>query len=538
MLARTLPHPAIGRMNPRVPPATTSVPAPLQAQLARGNACLDRGAWAEAEACFAAALRLAPGHPQLQLSRALALQGLGRPGEALVLLREAAARAPRDAAIANALGSLLGEAGELDAALASLRQACALAPDFAAAWSNLGQCHVLRGEVEAARAPLQRALALAPASTAARSALAEVLMMAGEADAAAAEYRELLRREPRSGLAWWGLANLKSVRLGAADVTQLQALLQRTDVAADDRLAARFALARALDDAGRDEEAFAAYVAANEGARPRFAWHAAAFDAWLAQVVAAFDAAPAPEADGFGHEVIFLVGLPRSASTLTEQILAAHPQVEGASELGDLGAVIAAESRRRGMPYPQWVGAMDAAGWRRLGQDYLQRTARWRARRPRFTDKMPGNWVHAAAIARMLPGARIVHCRRDALETCWSCYRQLFWTAHNYSYDLAHLAAYWRSCDATMRHWQQVLPTRIREQVYETLLADPEAYTRALLDFCGLPFDPACLQPHQATRSVRSASALQVREPLRRDTARSARYGALLDPLRQALARR
>ena len=190
------------------------------------------------------------------------------------------------------------------------------------------------------------------------------------------------------------------------------------------------------------------------------------------------------------------------------------------------------------MPFPHWVGAMDDAGWRRLGERYLDRTARWRANRPRFTDKMPNNWMYAAAIRRMLPGARIVHCRRDAVETCWSCFRQIFWSAHDYSYDLADLAAYWHACDRAMRHWQARSPARIRGQVYEDLLADPEGQTRALLDFCALPFDAACLRPHEATRSVRTASAAQVREPLRRDTARASRYGDRLDPLRRALAPR
>jgi len=510
----------------------------LRQQVARGNACLDTGDFAQAQACFVAVLRAAPKHVPSLFGLGLALQGLGRPGDALARLREAAALAPDDAAILNALGSLLGEVGGHDAALSTLRRACELAPGFAAAWFNLGKCLGLLGTTAGSEAPLRRALALAPQMESARFLLAEALMALGRIDESAAEYRELLRREPRSGIAWWGLANLKSLRFSAADADALQALVQRRDVGGDEAIAARFALAKALDDLGRDEAAFAAYAAANAFARPRFPWQAAAFDAWVATVVAAFDAAPPPAANDFGREAIFIVGLPRSASTLTEQILAAHPQVEGASELDDLGVVLAEESQRRRMPFPQWVGAMDEDDWHRLGARYLQRTARWRANRPRFTDKMPNNWMYAAAIGRMLPGARIVHCRRDAVETCWSCFRQIFWSAHDYSYDLADLAAYWHSCDGAMRHWQAQSPARIREQVYEDLLADPEGQTRALLDFCGLPFDAACLRPHEAARSVRTASAAQVREPLRRDTARTSRYGDRLDPLRRALAPR
>lgn len=524
-------------MNQQPPIGSKRPFDPLAQTIARGHACLDAGDFVQAQACFAAALQHAPRDAGLHFGHALAMQGLGQYQQALARLREAAALAPRDALIANALGSLLGECGEHSAALAELQRACSLAPDFAAAWFNLGKCHVLRGEVEAALVPLRHALELDPALDSARFALAEALMMHGQTAASADEYRKLLQREPRSGLAWWGLANLKAVRLADDDLLALQTLVERRDLRIEEQLGARFALAKALDDVGRDAEAFNACCAANALARPLFPWQAAAFDDWIVRVIAAFDAVPVASDDDFGREVIFIVGMPRSASTLTEQILAAHPQVEGASELGDLGAVLGVESQRRGMPFPQWVARANEADWRRLGAEYLQRTARWRAQRPRFTDKMPGNWVYSAAIARMLPGARIVHCRRDPVETCWSCFRQIFWAAHNYSYDFDDLAAYWRRCDATMRHWQQGLHGRIHQQVYEDLLADPAQRTRELLEFCGLPFDAACLAPHEAERSVRTASAAQVREPLRRDTARTNRYGALLDPLRSALAR-
>lgn len=523
----------MNRLPPRDP---TSPDDLLKRQVTHGHACLDAGDFAQAEACFASVLRIAPNQPQWLFAHGLALQGMGRRGDALARLREAAAAAPGDAAILNALGSLLGELGDYDAALATLRRACDIAPTFPAAWFNLGKCLGLVGETAESEAPLRRALAIAPQMESARFLLAEALMALGRIEESAAEYRELLRRDPRSGIAWWGLANLKSVRFSAADADALHALVQRHDIGGDEAIAARFALAKALDDLGRDEAAFKAYAAANAFARPRFPWQAPAFAAWIEQVVAAFDAAPLPKDDeDFGREAIFIVGLPRSASTLTEQILAAHPQVEGASELDDLGIVIAEESQRRRMPFPRWVGAMGDADWRRLGARYLQRTARWRAKRPRFTDKMPNNWMYAAAIRRMLPGARIVHCRRDAVETCWSCFRQIFWHAHDYSYDLVDLAAYWRACDGAMRRWQAQSPLCMREQVYETLLIDPEGQTRALLDFCGLPFDAACLRPHEAARSVRTASAAQVREPLRRDTARTSRYGEWLDPLRHAL---
>jgi len=523
------------------PPAGDRAPAldaaARQAWL-RGEHGLDRGDYAQAERCLAEALRLAPEHPDVLRSWAIALHQLGRHGEAAAALRRVIAQRPGDGLAYNALGTALGASGDADGAVEALRRACALEPGLAAAWFNLGKAlGELARAAEAAEA-LRRALAIDPGFEPARFLLAEALMMDGRVADSAAEYRELLRRSPRSGLAWWGLANLKTTRLDEEDAQRLAELVRRADVGPDDRLAAAFALGKALDDVGRPEQAFAAYVEANALARRRIAWNAAAFDAWLERVLAACDALPpAPAGEAFGREAIFVVGLPRSGSTLTEQILAAHPQVEGASELGDLGAVIGEESQRRRRPFPDWVGEATPEDWRRLGGRYLERTARWRERRPRFTDKAPGNWVLIGAIRAMLPGARIVDCRRDAVETCWSCFRQIFWQAHEYSYDLGDLAAYWHAHDRALRHWLGRHAGAVREQVYEDLLAEPEAQTRALLAFCGLPFDPACLRPHEAARSVRTASAAQVREPLRRDTARTSRYGALLDPLRRALAR-
>jgi tetratricopeptide (TPR) repeat protein len=515
----------------------TPLPAIALPAWQRGRQALQRHDYAGAERDFAAALHAAPGHPELLRARAFALSRLQRHGEAIGLLREALAATSADGAALNELGTALAEAGDMASAEAAFRRACAAAPTLAAAWFNLGRSLREQARVEDSLEPLQRALALDPALESAHFLLAETLMMLGRTDASAAQYRALLRHAPRSGLAWWGLANLKATRLNADDVARLDALARRADLPLDEAIAARFARAKALEDGERHADAWAAYVDANALARRRFAWSATGFRRWLDGVLAAFAAPLPPVEPALGHEVIFVVGMPRSGSTLTEQILAAHPQVEGGSELPDLGVLIGEESRRRGQPFPAWVGQASAADWQRLGRAYLERTAQWRARRPRFTDKTPGNWMLVGAIRAMLPGARIIDCRRDALETCWSCFRQIFWAGHEYSYGLDDLAAYHRDYTQAMRQWQARHPAQIRTQVYEELVADAEAQTRALLAFCGLPFEPACLRFFEAERSVRTASAAQVRQPLRRDTARAPRYGALLDPLRAALAR-
>jgi len=233
---------------------------------------------------------------------------------------------------------------------------------------------------------------------------------------------------------------------------------------------------------------------------------------------------------------VFLVGTPRSGSTLAEQILAAHPAASAGSETGFIARLLQHESKRRGALFPEWVPQATDADWKRLGAAYLERIAAKKGDASIFTDKTLTNWQTLGAIRRMLPGARIVHCRRDALETAWSCYKHNFAQDQLYSYDFAELAAYFRDEDRAMRFWAARDPGWIHEHRYEALLADPQAAVTALLAHCGLAFDPACLRFHEAGREVRTASAAQVRRPLQRDTAVARHYGALLDPLRAALA--
>ena len=243
----------------------------------------------------------------------------------------------------------------------------------------------------------------------------------------------------------------------------------------NDRVVLGFALAKALEDQGRYSEAFTVLSAANSIKRRHVQWDAHAVQRAHRRHHEAFARPPAsaspPE---LGREVIFIVSLPRSGSTLTEQILASHPDVEGASELPDLGNVLEEESRRTGLEFPDWVPRATPEDWRRLGEAYLARTARFRRERGRFTDKALSNWRLIGAAMAMLPGARFVNCRRDPVETCLACFRKVFTNGQAFTYDLSDLAAYWRDYDRMMRFWNARYPHAVRDQVYEKLLADPE----------------------------------------------------------------
>lgn len=489
----------------------------------------------QAEAQLRPAIAAYPDHPEVLRLHAGILSARGDHPGARSAMQRAVELRPMDALYHNTLGTVLGSAGDFDGAIRALNRACELQPDLASAWYNLGvmltRC-VRNGEAAEA---LERAVELAPDNMDARALFGDLLRMRGDTEASATEYRRVLAERPWAGMAWWGLADLRSNALTADDVGRMQAALNDKRASDDDRIAIGFALAKALDEQGCYDESLEALRRANAIARLRQRWNAPGFSAAIDAVNRAFTPPPAGTVDPkLGREAIFIVGLPRSGTTLVEQILASHSHVEGAGELPDLSLVLAEESRRRGKPFPAWVIDAQPSDWQRLGERYLERTMHWRRRRPMFSDKLPGNWMYIGAICAMLPGARIVACRRDALETCFSCYRQHLYN-NEYTRTPEDLAAYWRDYDRSVRHWVSLHPTRVYEHDYEAMIGDAEPAIRKLLDFCGLPFEEACLRFHETRREVRSPSATQVRQPLQAGTARAQRYGALLDPLRTAL---
>lgn len=491
----------------------------------------------DARRSLVAACVLAPGHPEI-----LRLQGVlkhleERYSEAVEFLKEALAGSPEDDLVLNNLGSSLRASGDPEAAIEMFKRATSANPELAAAWFNLGKTLKSQARPESALPALERALELSSGHIPARIVLGDSLKALGRIDEAAGAFRHALKLNPKSAQAWFSLSNLKTVRLTSAEANQLGQLLGERTLSDDDRIRMGFSLAKALEDNELYAKSFAALVEANRCKRRQKPWNAADFSTQIDGIIEACARPPAATAPSTqGGEVIFIVSLPRSGSTLTEQILAAHPEIEGASELPDLPAILNEESERRGVKFPIWFHAATADDWERLGKQYLKRTARWRENRPRFTDKGLANWQLVAAALAMLPAAKVVVCRRDPLETCFSCFIQLFARGQRFSYDINDVVAYWRDFDRLCRHWISIYPNQVRDMVYESLLAEPEAATRTLLDFCGLPFDPACLRFHEVRRKVRTASAAQVLQPLRRDTARSDRYGSVLDGFRKALA--
>lgn len=496
---------------------------------------LSLGRTAEAGNRLQGLLAVYPDHPEV-LRMYAGLQSMqGDAVGARETMQRAIAMRPNDVAYWSSLGSVLIDNAEYDEAIKALRRACELDPGYTTAWYNLGLSLVRSMRTEEAETALNRAISQSPEeSVNARAILGDMLRAEGRVDEAIAQYRAILASQPNAGSAWWGLADIKTQRFANEDLERLRHAMQIPGTGEDDLAAMGFTLAKALDDRGLYAESLAAIAQANGRIRARKIWDASSHKAYIDNVLQNFTPPPAGAADALGKGVIFIVSMPRSGSTLVEQVLASHSQVDGGGELSDLPSVLTQEWQRTGQPFPQFVRTLTPQDWERMGHTYLERTARWRSDRGYFTDKMPSNWIFVGAIRAMLPGARTIIVRRDPLETCLSCYRQRFANSE-YTRTFADVASAWHDFDRAAKRWRQLYPGQVYESIYEELVVDPETKIRALLEFCDLPFEQACLEFHKTERKVHTPSATQVREPMRRDTARSHRYGALLDPLRAAL---
>jgi len=504
--------------------------------LARARSEWEASQFDAAERSLTSALALAPHEPRAVRMLGMVARSRSDYAKAVDCFRAVLAAWPDDIFLRTELGLSLLALGEHQEAAEHFQHACELAPDAESAWFNLGEALWQQARGEEAVAALQRALALEPRHNPARISLARAYAGVGRVDAAVAEFREVLRLDPDNADAWYGLS-LNTV-LDAADTTHLQQLFARIDLSARAHHLFGFALARALEDQHDFTRAFDVLKAANASQRAgmRVKWDATEERQFVDAIRETFADAVSSSPDATaGKEAILITGMPRSGSTLVEQILASHPDVEGANEISDMLQLIDAESRRRGSAFPLWVSGATAEDWQRLGQDYLARTARWRAIKPRFADKNLLGWHYVGAALAMLPAARVIIVRRDPVETCLACFRHSFTDAAAFACDLGDLADYCAGFLRLTRFWLEKFPAQVFDLQYEALVADPEGAIRRMLDFCGLRFDPACLEPHKTARAVLTPSASQVRQPLHRGSARSAHYGDELDQLRQRL---
>jgi tetratricopeptide (TPR) repeat protein len=393
------------------------------------------------------------------------------------------------------------------------------------------------GDYPAALACLERMLELFPAHGATWSNYGHILRALGRRAECEAAYQKTIALGGPVGEAYWGLANLKTYRFGGGEIDAMRKQVGAMALGPD-RVSLGFALGKALEDEGDHAGAFAAYEAANRERRQAFPYDHAEREETVRRARAVFTPALFAERTGAGSPSaapVFIVGMPRSGSTLVEQILASHSEVEGTQELIDL-LMITRRLGERGA-YPEDLRTLPAAELRALGEEYLERSRAYRRTdRPRFIDKMPNNFAHAGFIRLILPNARIVDVRRHPLACGFSNYKQHWATGQTFAYDLADIGRYYRSYVEIMALWDAVAPGRIHRVFYEDLVADPETQTRRLLEACGLEFEESCLRFFENERAVRTPSSEQVRRPVNHEGLDAWRpFESWLGPMKDAL---
>jgi tetratricopeptide (TPR) repeat protein len=504
-----------------------------------GNVLLMQGKLDEAVARYERALALQPDLVEPHNNLGIILRAQGKLDRAVAQLEQALVLRPDFVEAHNNLGNVLKEQGKLDDAAAQYEHALALRPNLIEAHYNLGTILRAQGKLDEAVSRFERALALRPNYAEALRSLAKVFKEQGKFDQASARYEQMLSLQPDFAEAHYERTDLKTFQAGDADLAALEALAADTDhLPPRKKVYVHFALGKALEDAGDYQRAFEHLLLGNALKRREVHYDEAAFHKYLRLIAEVFDSRLLDRFQGMGDPSsapIFVLGMPRSGSTLVEQILASHPQVHAAGELWDLDRIATAISDTGGrpVPFPQSIRTLSSDNLRQLGQAYLASLPPLAEGRQRITDKMPKNFVYIGLIRLILPNARIIHTRRDPVDTCISCFSRLFTTGLTYSYDLAELGRYYCRYHDLMAHWRSVLSAGAMLDVsYERVVDNIEEHARRLIEYCGLPWDDRCLSFHETKRQIATPSNVQVRRPLYRSSlARWRRYEAYLAPL-------
>ena len=399
------------------------------------------------------------------------------------------------------------------------------------------------GEHERAVGIYRELLDQAPADPDLHLSIAHALKTLGRQEEAIAAYRQAAACRPTFGDAYWSLANLKTYRFTEQELGRLQALQEQPGVRPQDQYHLQFALGKGREDRGDYAESFRCYARGNALKRAEGRYRPEIIENNTRRQIEVCNREFFAARRGWGalsRDPIFIVGLPRSGSTLLEQILASHSEVEGTQELANVQQIVAAlrgrDTNTDTSRYPRVLAELSAADCRQRGEQYLAGAQVYRTDRPFFIDKMPNNFRHLGLIHLMLPNARIIDARREPLACCFGNFKQLFAKGQEFTYSLEDIARYYRTYLELMRHWQEVLPGKILRVQHEAVVEDLDGNVRRILEFCGLEFEPACIEFHKTVRSVRTASSEQVRQPLNRDGLDHWRnFEAWLEPLKAAL---
>jgi tetratricopeptide (TPR) repeat protein len=519
--------------------------------------------------------RLSTQHPELV--EAVELLRDGKLGKAERIVRNLLKEYPTDVSAMRVLADIGLKMGQLKDARHLLERCLELAPDFHAARHSYamvlmrqqkpeaalreaemllaqepnnpnfltlkGSILVRIGDHEQALDIYEKVLANYPNQARAQMSYGHTLKTVGRLAESIEAYRKCIRLSPEVGEAYWSLANLKTFTFNEEDIAHMRNQVTAEGGDADDQAHLAFALGKALEDRGEYDESFKFYRRGNAIRRIEHRHNPKVNVLEAVRQVRALDKAFFAQRAGWGctaPDPIFIVGLPRAGSTLLEQILASHSQVEGTSELQDIIAIsreLAGKCRENPSgKYPENLVNMTAEQFRELGESYLRTTRIQRSGSPYFIDKMPNNFRHIGLIHLILPNSKIIDARRHPMGCCFSGFKQLFANGQTFTYDLQHIGKYYRDYVRLMDHWDAVLPGRVHRVQYEEMVADTENQVRALLDYCGLEFEEQCLRFYETERAVRTPSSEQVRKPIYTQALEQWRnFERHLDPLKEAL---
>lgn len=458
------------------------------------------------------------------------------------LLRRAVQAAPADVSARIALTEHLHRAKRQTEAL-ELLDVLGQSEQTPAALSL--RANILRdlGRQEEEIAILEQLAATQPRPESYQVRLGHALRTLGRIEEAIAAYRAVIAVAPYEGTSWWSLANLKTMKFSDADIAEMEHGLAKPQLSVVNRIRLGFALGKAFEDRGDPERAFRHYDEGNRLRQAIATYKPEKIDNWVDQVEAGYT----PEffsqraTSGFpAPDPIFIIGMQRSGSTLVEQILDSHPQIEGTAELTEFTTIVREQgeiAHRRGLTFIQHLNGMSPEELEAHGRDYIERTKVYRlSDKPFFTDKMPANWLYVGIIRLWLPNAKIIDVRRHPIACCFANWKQLYGMGLEHTYSMDHMGRYYANYVRLLRLVDKVQPGKIHRVIYDRLVDDVEGEVRRLLDYLGLPFDEACLNFHANARSVRTISAEQVRRPINREGLDQWRpYEQWLDPLKQAL---
>ena len=468
------------------------------------------GRYEDAEKLLARALVLAPGFDMARHNYASVLQRQNKLPEARAQADMLLQHAPHNPGYCNMKAAILARMGETEEAAVLYAATLQRYPEQPKTWMSYG--HTLK--------------------------------TGGKTEQSIAAYRKSIAQMPALGESWWSLANLKTFRFTPEDVAVMRAQLERTDLSEEDRLHLHFALGKALEDGGQYAQSFEQYAKGNAIRHAHLGYDADEISDQVRRLKAVCTTEFFRARQGVGApdpDPVFIVGLPRSGSTLIEQILASHSAVEGTMELPEILSIVrrlgGQKKRNEPSAYPEILASLPAEEFHRLGKEYLERTRVYRKLgRPFFIDKMPNNFFHIGLIHLMLPNAKIVDARRHPLGCCFSCFKQHFARGQGFTYSLEDIGRYYADYVELMAHYDAVLPGHVHRVFYETMVENPEAEIRRLLAYCGLPFEEVCLRFYENDRAVRTASSEQVRSPIFTEGVSQWRhYEPWLDPLKAAL---